>query len=195
MPASKALIQAIAVTAELCGKVYTPAAAAMLAADLDGFDERAVTAALTRCRKELDGKPFNVAAVIARIDDGRPGPQEAWSMMPVDEAQSVVWTAEMCQAWAIAAPLLDGRGNIAARMAFIEAYGKALTTVRDQRLPATWTPSLGHDQRGREQALSQAVEKGRLSIGHARKLAPQLATPAPAAQRMLANLNVKRVPA
>jgi hypothetical protein len=195
MPASEALIMAIAATAELCGKVYTPAAAALLASDLDGFDEPAVLAALTRCRKELDGKPFNVAAVIARIDDGRPGPQEAWALMPFDEAMSVVWSEEMREAWFVAEPLLDGRQNVAARMAFLEAYAKAMTTARDQRLPAKWTPSLGHDQHGRVEALRIAVEKGRIGIEHARTIAPQLEAPTPRALQLLAQVNIRRIEA
>lgn len=193
MPASKALIQAIAATAELCGKVYTPAAAALLASDLDSFDERAVLSALTRCRKELDGKPFNVAAVIARIDDGRPGPQEAWAMMPVQESMSVVWTDEMRDAWAASMPLLDGRGNVAARMAFLEKYTSCITVARDQRLPPRWTPSLGLDPHGREQALRTAVEKRRLSVEHARTLLPHLEAPTPAGQQLLGQVNVRRI--
>lgn len=193
MPASKNLIQALAATAELCGKAYTQVAAALLASDLDGFEERAVLAALTRCRKELDGKPFNVAAIIARIDDGRPEPQVAWAMMPIDEAQSVVWTDEMCQAWAAALPLLDGRGNIAARMAFIEAYTKALTIARDQRKPTRWTPSLGHDKHGREQVLRTAVEKGRLPLDFARRILPQIEGPSAQAPKTLVQLNMRKI--
>jgi hypothetical protein len=173
--ASSELIKAIAATAELCGKVYTPAAAAMLAQDLDGFPENAVMSALTRCRKELDGKPFNVAAVISRIDDGRPGVEEAWAMLPYDESASVVWTEEMCQAWAIAAPLLDDGDRVGARMAFKENYTKAVTLARDQKLPAKWTPSLGHDVDGRETVLIAAVKKGRLALDHVKELIPSFA--------------------
>lgn len=170
--ASSALIKAIAATAELCGKTYTPAAAAMFAQDLEGFDDTAVMAALTRCRKELDGKPFNVAAVISRIDDGRPGPEEAWAMLPQDESATVVWTEEMCQAWGAALPLLRDGDKIGARMAFKEAYAKKVMDARDQRRPAKWTASLGDDKSGREPALKAAVEKGRLSAPHVRALLP-----------------------
>lgn len=170
--ASAQLIQAIAATAELCGKVYTPAAARMLADDLSGYDERAVMAALSRCRKELDGKPFNVAAIISRIEDGRPGPQEAWAMMPVDESTSVVWTTEMQEAWGIAYPLMDGRGNVAARMAFLEAYAKAVTMARDRKDPPRWQMSPGTDSLGRQSALIEAVRLQRLPLDHAIALLP-----------------------
>jgi hypothetical protein len=179
------VLRAIAATVELCGgRPFTPAAAAIFADDLAGFDERAVLGALTRCRKELDGKPLTVAAVVSRLDDGRPGPQEAWSLMP---------TEEMCKAWAVAQPLLDGRGNIPARMAFIEAYSKAVTLARDECRPAKWTPSLGHDVAGREEVLRLAVTKGRMQLEHARTLMPRLEAPAPAAQQLLSQVNIRRI--
>lgn len=188
------VLKAIAATAELCGgRPFTPVAAAVFADDLAGFDEHAVMAALTRCRKELEGKPLTVGAVVSRLDDGRPGPQEAWALMPIEESQSVVWTDEMCQAWAIAQPLLDGRGNVAARMAFIESYSKAVTLARDQRQPAKWTPSLGHDPAGREEALRLAVSKGRMQLAHARALQPRLEAPTPAAQQLLGQVNIRRI--
>jgi len=170
--ASSALIKAIAATAELCGKTYTPAAAAMLASDLTGYDERAVMAALTRCRKELDGKPFNVAAIIARIDDGRPGVEQAWAMLPHDENTSAVWTDEMAQAWGIAQPLLAEGDKIGARMAFKEAYTKFINDARDQKIPPKWTPTFGCDFGGRQAALIEAVRHNRIGIDYAVSLLP-----------------------
>lgn len=170
--ASANLIKAIAATAELCGKTYTPAAAAMLAQDLEGYDEQAVMAALTRCRRELDGKPFNVAAVISRIDDGRPGPEQAWAMLPHDEQTSTVWTEEMVQAWGVALPLLSEGDKIGARMAFKEAYTKLVADARDAKRNPEWTPSFGVDPAGRVVALEQAVRHRRISVDHATKLLP-----------------------
>jgi hypothetical protein len=188
------IVKAIAATSELCGgRPLSPAAAALFVDDLAAFPEHQVMAALTRCRKEIEGKPLTVAAVIARIDDGRPGPQEAWSMMPFDESASVVWSDEMRVAWFVAEPLLDGRQNVAARMAFLEAYARAVTMARDQRQPARWMPSLGQDQHGRAEALRIAVEKGRISIGHARTIAPQLEAPSPRALQLLGQVNVRRI--
>lgn len=175
MPSEK-LIMAIAATAELCGKVYSPAAARMLAHDLDGYDETGVMAALTRCRKELDGKPFNVAAVIARIDDGHPGIEEAWAMMPMAETQSVVWTQEMADAFGLARPLLESGDRIGARMTFKEAYQKAVVLARDAKRPAKFLPSLGSDVAGRESVIRDAIDRGRLTVSHARAFVPQLET-------------------
>ena len=187
--ASKALLQAIAATAELCGKVYTPAAAMMLASDLNGFDENAVMAALTRCRKELDGKPFNVAAIIARIEDGRPGVEQAWAMLPHDKGTSVVWTDEMAQAWGIAQPLLFEGDRIGARMAFKEAYTKLINDARDQRIPPRWTPTLGTDLNGRQAALIEAVRHNRIGLDHAVSLLP-----ADAAESLLLSIGAQNHP-
>jgi hypothetical protein len=187
--ASSALIKAIAATAELCGKTYTPAAAALFAQDLTGYDEQAVMVALTRCRKELDGRPFNVAAVISRIDDGRPGVEQAWAMLPFDEDSSVVWTKEMAYAWGLAKPLLLDGDRIGARMAFKEAYTKQITEARDQKIPPKWTASFGTDPHGRQAALTEAVRHNRLTLAHAVDLLPT-----DAAEGMLLSLGVKNHP-
>lgn len=166
---SSKVLEAIAVTAELCGRVFSPAAAAMFASDLDGFPEHAVLAALTRCRKEVRGM-LTIQDVISRIDDGRPGAEEAWAMIPRDEATSVVWTEEMAQAYGVASPLLDEGDKIGARMAFKEAYAKLVSDARDRKLPPKWTPSLGEDVNGRQLALIDAVRAGRMQLDHATSL-------------------------
>lgn len=181
--ASVEVIKAVAVTAELCGAVFSEAAAEVFLADLEGFPEQAVLRALTRCRKEHKGR-LTVSDVISRIDDGRPGPEEAWAMMPIDESQSVVWTDEMAHAFGIALPLLDAGDKIGARMAFKEAYTKALAQARDERKPVTWTPSLGHSKEGRDGVLMDAVQKGRLTMERAQQYAPALGMST--SQKMLA---------
>lgn len=185
---SSTLLEAVAVTAELCGRVFTAPAAKVFVDDLSGFPEPAVLAALRRCRREVRGV-LTVQDVVSRIDDGRPGPQEAWAMMPVSEADSIVWSDEMAEAYRVAAPLIADGEMVAARMAFLETYTKAINEARDQRKAPCWSVSLGHDPRGREQALLLAVEKGRLTLGHARDLVPSLSAPAP---EVLALLELSR---
>lgn len=165
MPSSK-VIEAIAVTAELCGRVFSPAAAMMFAGDLDGFPDAAIISALSRCRKEVRGL-LTVQDVISRIDDGRPGVEEAWAMIPRDEESSVVWTTEMAQAFGVAAPLLQEGDKIAARMAFKEAYAKLVAEARDAKAPPQWQPSFGGDASGRQLALIDGVRANRLSLSHA----------------------------
>ena len=169
---SKHLIQAIAATAEICGKVFTPAAAQLFASDLDGYDEKSVLRALTRCRKDLKG-PFTLESVLSRIDDGRPGTETAWAMVAsalADERVTMVITSEMMQAFFLASNLQDD--PIAARMAFKEAYAKGLVDARSSGVPVKWQAVLGHDASGREAPLMEAVEKGRLSAARVIGLLP-----------------------
>ena len=172
------LLQAVAVTAELCGRTFSEAAARVFVDDLAPYPEPAVIKALTRCRREVKGF-LTIADVVSRLEDGRPGPEEAWAMMPFDESQSVVWTPEMSSAFGVALPLLDAGDKIGARMAFKEAYVKAVNEARDAGLPVSWVPSLGHDKNTHAAALSEAVGKGRLELAHARQFVPALQAPAP----------------
>jgi hypothetical protein len=178
MNPSKTLLQAIAVTAELTGTQLSESAARVMAQDLAQYPEQHILGALVRCRRELT-HGLTVAAVLTRIEDGRPGPEQAWAMMPRDEAQSVVWTEEMAQAWGIARPLLDEGDQVAARMAFNESYRKIVQAARDAGAPVKWTPSLGHDKSGRETALMEALRLGRLTQSHVFGLLPHLEPPAP----------------
>lgn len=158
--ATRELIQAIAATAELCGAKLSEAAAMMLVNDLSEYPEHQVLAALVRVRKT--GKRFSLGAVIEAIDqnDGRPGADEAWAMLPFDEDTTVVWTSEMRKAWGFAAPLWDMGDKFGARRAFVEAYEKEAEKAREQRATLFWEVSLGLDPNGREAPLRAAVERG-----------------------------------
>lgn len=165
------LLRALAVTAELTDTTLSDAAARVMADDLGQYPHAQVMVALTRCRRELRGR-LTIAAVLERLDDGRPGPNEAWAMIPQDEDGSVVWTDEMAQAYGVAAPLLAEKQVIAARSAFIEAYEKIVSLARADRKPPHWTPSLGHDKRTRAPALEAAARLGRITQEHANALLP-----------------------
>lgn len=169
--ASEELIKAVMVTAELMGTVLSADGARVMCDDLDAYPEPQVTGALTRCRREVRGR-LTLADIIARLDDGRPGPDEAWAMIPRSESETVVWTGEMAQALSVAQPLLDAGDQVAARMAFREAYARLVTQARADRLPVRWMPSLGHDRDGREQKLREAVHLGRLHADAVAKLLP-----------------------
>lgn len=175
--ANAEVAKALGMTAAMYDRRMPPEAAQLFADDLDGFPPALVLASLARCRKELRTFP-TVADIIARIDDSRPGPEEAWAMVPKDESASIVWTPEMRDAFAVARPLI-GQDDVAARMAFLESYRKLCSEARSVGAPATWEPSLGHNPAGRVHALTVAVEKGRLTQSHAQALLPD-ATLAPA---------------
>lgn len=146
------------------------------AEDLAAYPEQQVLNALSRCRRELKTFP-TIADVISRIEDGRPGAEEAWAMIPKDESASVVWTDEMRDAFAIARELLAD-DPVAARMAFREAYLRLVSEGRARHRPTRWTPSLGHDSAGRAQALQIAVDRNRISHEAAEGLLPDYTRPA-----------------
>lgn len=166
---SEILIKAVVATAQVMGTELSEDAARMFCQDLSDYHEPSVLEALTRCRREVKGK-LTLADVVARIDDGRPGPNEAWAMIPKSEADTVVWSDEMRSAYAAASPLMHD--EVAARMAFIETYQREVTKARAEKRPPKWTPSLGWDATGREHVLRNAVEKGRLTVKHALVLLP-----------------------
>lgn len=164
------LSKMLAVTAELTGTDLSAAAAEIMARELATYFDRAqVLRALGKCRRELKGR-LTMVAIIERLDDGRPGPEEAWAMMPRDEAQSVIWSAEMAEAFGVAGPLLEAGDRVGARMAFKEAYAKLVSKARDERRPVRWTPSLGHDRHGRDAALAAAVSAERITRNWALEL-------------------------
>lgn len=173
MELSKKLLEAIAVTAELTGTELSKVAGKVMAEDLARFNECQVLGALTRCRRELKGR-LTLADVIARLDDGRPGVEEAWAMIPKSERDTVVWTDEMARAMGVAHSLLSNGDSIGARMAFKEAYQRELTQARDNGIPVNWVPSLGYDQHGREGPIRDAVERGRIAPDRAVMFLPHI---------------------
>jgi hypothetical protein len=112
------------------------------------------------------------ADVIAQIqgavaDDGRPGPEEAWAQVyrGMDEMVTLCWCEEMSKAFGVARPLLAAGDEVAARMAFREAYTRMVDDARQRRVPARWSATLGTDAAGRNAALLPHVQAGRLSAG------------------------------
>jgi hypothetical protein len=135
--------------------------------------ETVIAAFDAHCKDPQRGKfppvPADILAQIegAALQDGRPGPEEAWAMCQsaADEARTVIWTNEMAQAWGIAWPLLHQHGDeVGARMAFREAYQRLLAEARSRRDPVTWSPTLGTHATMREEALRAAVDASRLPL-------------------------------
>lgn len=124
-----------------------------------------------------------------KMMDGRPGPEEAWAMLPGDESQSASWTEEMAQAWGVALPLIQDGDRIAARMAFKESYAKLVTEARDQKRPIKWSMSFGDDKNSRQTALADAVRLKRMPLDSAIALLPP-----DAAEGLIRMLDIKSHP-
>jgi len=180
---SKAILQALAVCCEVTQTQLSEAAARVMAWDLAGYPEGQVLGALDRCRKELRPRELTLSAILTRLDDGRPGPEEAWAIVSpalADERVTIVWTEEMAQACGVASPIIGD--PIAARMAFLESYRRLVQKARDAGAAVKWIPCLGWDAAGREGPLVEAVREGRLGAAHIAELLP--AQPAPGLERL-----------
>lgn len=193
-------LKSLAVTAEIFGRNFSDDAAECYLAELKGHPWPALLKALSQCRRELKFFP-GIADIISRIEDGRPGVEEAWALCPKDETQSAVWTVETSGAFFSCYTLMEG-DPIAARMAFKEKYTVLVTKARGARVPVKWEFTAGSDKAQRERVLNQAVIAGHLTADFAKGLLPdtsfgqttqqvELRGPAPIAG-MLAQLGVKK---
>ncbi len=153
----------LAVTAEVLGDEARPAVLALMVNELSSYPVEALRDALAICRRELKGR-LTLAAILERINDGHLAPNEAWAVaLPAwDEDNTVVWTEEVASAWLVARPLLEGGDRVAARLAFLEAYGRNLKQARGAKRPAVFLASLGRSVSARQAVLQQAVIAGQL---------------------------------
>lgn len=154
------LIKAIAVSFELTGTQLSDEAMEFVISALDTYPPDAVRKALERCVTTVTSK-MSLAKIIEQIDDGRPGAQEAWAMLPKSEGESAAMTDDMTEAWDIVRDLLE-TDRIAARKSFIEAYQRILLEARSEGRPVKWFLSAGQDPAGRERAARDAVKRGLL---------------------------------
>lgn len=170
-PEFAALLDDTAALLMRAGQTLTATQRAMYFRSLQRHSIAEVRAALdAHIRDPQRGRFFPVPAdVIAQLDglaeaDGRPGPEEAWaaSLAARDEFDTVVWTAEMSQAWAAAKPVMDLGDEVGARMAYRETYTRLVEAARRARMPAEWSASEGFDASRRHVAIAAAVHSGRL---------------------------------
>ena len=155
------LIADLAITSEVCGHLMSEAACQIIVKELSTYPYIWVSGALARCRRELSTR-LTLAAIFERLDDGRPGPQEAWAMLPKNEYDSAVLTTEMGEAMGPAINLINSGDLVGGRMVFLEVYRKAVERSRSIGEPVNWFPSLGWDPTGREAALADAVKTGKI---------------------------------
>lgn len=149
-------------------------------AKLEPFPLEAVAAALS---KHLDVSSFaptpaEILKHLPKRGDDRPEADEAWAIAirAADEQETVVWTTEIAEAWAVAQPVFHG-DEIGARMAFKAAYARIVERNRGVNAAPEWVVSQGHDSARRKEVLAQAVREGRLQLEHAKAAVPLLAGP------------------
>lgn len=168
------LVETLAATAEIMQAEVSPVSLAVMADDLQAYDQTLVMMALAKFRKEAN--KFSLSGIIAQIEKLNPnrrlGADEAWAIYPHDEATSAVITNEIAEAMAIAQPLLNEGDKTGARMAFKTAYDRITENNKMNGIEPKWFPSLGSDSAGREQVVSEAVRLGRLPQSAVQTLLP-----------------------
>ena len=164
-------------TAEVLGHEIRHKAAGLMAEDLSAYPFAEIARALARCRAELHGK-LTLASIIERLPSANAhlSGNEAWALAlrSTDEQETVVWTPEIARAFAAAQPVLSGErpDKIGARMAFLAAYERELTTAKTEARQPEWQVSLGHDPQRREIVLNDAVSAGKLPAPKVAHLLP-----------------------
>ena len=172
MKFSERLIKGVAVALELTGTKLSDPAVKVILAELAAYPEEQVLVAVKRACSELRGR-LTLPDILERLPNGHPGAEEAWSICSRclnDERLTVVWTREMAQAFGVALGLQAD--PVAARMAFKETYNANIAQARLERRAPVWTVSPGTDKDGRELAILDAVEKGRISVAYAQAVLP-----------------------
>lgn len=175
------LLLSLFATAEAMGLQLTQPAALLMVDDLKDHGEAELSQALKACRRS--GGRLTVDGILKHLHaaDGHPEPNEAWSiaLQSFDEAETVLMTAEIQQAASAAAPIIEARDKVGARMAFIAAYQRLVDASRAAAGQVVWRISLGHNPERRVLAVEEAQRLGRL--------------PAPEAQRLLADLRAEPI--
>lgn len=137
---------------ELCGKYLTERAVLAAYDALCGYALMDIQRALMSHIRDPDAGRFQpkpadvIGRILAGAQDGRPGPEEAWSMCPMSERETAWMTHEMSVAQAAAFPLIDRGDLIAARKTFLEVYERAVKEQRITKKLSSWQKSLGWDQ-------------------------------------------------
>ena len=155
-------MQEVLVTSEICGFALSEMAALAFAEQLEGYDDQVLRGALRRCQRELKGR-LTLVDVLSRLDDGRPGVDEAWAMLPWDEETTVVLTEEMLEAQGVVRHTYE-TDKIAARNAFKEVYLRLVAHAREEGRKPVWQVSMGWTPSGREAPIIEAAQKGRLTV-------------------------------
>lgn len=154
------LDEAIAATFAVVGQEIADLGLRVVIDQLATYPLPHVMTALHRCQREC--RRLTLADILERLPGQQPGPEEGWAMLAQalgDEGRSVVWTDQMAAAFAVAYPLRHDM--VAARMAFKEAYTRAVRAVSG---PPVWKVSLGWDPAGREAAIQEAAERNALAL-------------------------------
>jgi hypothetical protein len=143
----------------------TREALVLFLSDLEHLAENDLLESLRRCRRELKRFP-TVADIIERLPNSFPGAEEAWARCPKSDAESVAWTDQMREAYALVDDMIYTGQLVEARMAFKEKYKQLVCQAIAHNQKPNWSISLGEAKPGREIAMKQLKE---LAASHNKK--------------------------
>lgn len=160
---------------EMHFKALSPKAKALFFASLEHYELSEISAGLSEhVRDPVNGRfPPQPAHIVAKIEflrsgstADRAGSDEAWAIALAsrNEADTVVWTTEMQEAFAVCRPVLDAGDEVGARMAFKDAYNRLVDAAKRKGAVPKWEISLGWDQDKRDKAVAEASASGRLAL-------------------------------
>lgn len=162
-------------------KPLPPNGKALFFRALEQYPLDVVTRAMTAHIRDPQRGKFQPAPadLIAQIEaaqggSGRPGVDEAWAMAmgAIDERETVIWTPEMAEAFAVCRPVLLGGDKVGARMAFKDAYTRLVADANRAQKPVKWEVSLGSDASKRTAVIGRAQAAGMLPPAQVRALLP-----------------------
>ncbi|WP_299075856.1 hypothetical protein [uncultured Paraglaciecola sp.] len=157
-------------TAELLGASLSEGALLVMTGDLERYSDDHLMIAFKRMRQ--DGTRFNTAEIIKRLPAMWPGAEQAWAQFPRNEEDSACVCQEMLAAWGIA----SGLDEISGRMAFKEAYNRAVSQAMSEGKQPNWIITTGSDKQHREQITLDAVRDCLISPKAAQVHLPHIPT-------------------
>ncbi len=110
-------------------------------------------------RGQFPPKPADVVAQIEKWRPQRISADEAWTMLPRDESDTVVWTDEIGEAYAISCKEPDRNAR---RMAFRAAYERITEQNKARNINPKWVISEGWDAEKKAKVLQDAIKLGRI---------------------------------
>jgi hypothetical protein len=172
METMKELLTLISLVFEYHGQSASEERLTMFAEDLKAFSLNEIKSAWQVYRLKNTKLPLP-KDLIEHMQDGRPPTQEAWSMIPKNESDSVVWTDEMRLAYGVCAPLINQGQITNAFFAFKETYERLVMENRLKKVQTNASPSFGFDKTGRETAIKKALEMNMITYNQAKNLFPE----------------------
>ena len=147
---------------------------------LTGYDYAAIEKAFLAhfASSKFFPTPADIIEKIPCHGNRHPGENEAWgiALVAFDETASVMYTDEIAEAMGAAREIYYTGDMVAARMAFKDAYKRAVAAYPSPQ----WRVSLGYDRGGREAVVANALAMGIVGEAYAMEELPNYVPKDPA---------------